>query len=131
MRDGNLYSDMRPWSAPEGYGVDISKPAEGFFRGKLCSRGIPGGIKIIYGPPLDPITGEELDRSWRWYALFDGEYVEIDEVWPECAGDPISAEEYRVLVNRRAWARQAMPDSAFANPKRRYDPLSASEVLPF
>lgn len=130
-RDGSSYAGQAVRAMAVAGAVDVSTPAAGFYRHKLRSRSIVGGVRIWFGAPLDPVTGEVLDRSPRWQAEFDGEYVEIDDVWPDCAGDPISAEEYRVLVNRRAWARQAMPASAFANPKRRYDPLSASEVLPF
>lgn len=112
-------------------GQDVSKPEAGFFRHKLRSGGIAGGVRIWHGPPHDPVTGEELDRGWRWQAEFDGQPVEFDDVWPNCAGDPITESDYRAYCARRTWAEQNAPKSAFANPKRRYDPLSADQPLPF
>lgn len=112
-------------------GSDVSEPEEGFFRHRLVFGGIRGGVRIWYGPPHDPITGEEMDRSWRWQADFDGEPIDVDRVWPNCAGEPITEEEYGTYCKRAAWAKQAAPDSAYADPRRRRDPLSASEPLPF
>lgn len=131
MRDGRAYADHAVRPVHVAGAQDVSKPVAGFFRHKLRSRGIVGGVRIWFGAPLDPVTGEELDRSHRWQAEFDGEYVEFDDVWPGCTGEPISEADYRALVNRRTWARKNAPNSAFANPKRKYDPLSSQEPLPF
>lgn len=129
-RDDTLYARMgaagRTFS-----GQDVSTPAAGFFRGRLRSGAVTGGIRIWHGPPHDPVTGEEMDRSWRWQAEFDGDPVEFDDVWPACSGSPISERDYRELCARRRWARENAQNSAFANPKRRYDPLSNHEPLPF
>lgn len=111
--------------------VDVSKPAPGFFRHRPRGGSVIGGVKIFYGPPTDPVTGEEMDRSWRWQALFDGEPFDFDDVWPGCAGDPITEMQYRALCARREWARQNAPGSAYAQPGKRYDPLNSAEPLPF
>jgi hypothetical protein len=103
----------------------------GFFRFRLRAGSVIGGVKIWHGPPLDPITGEELDRSHRWQALFDDEPVDFDRVWPACTGSPITEAEYRALVARREWARQHAPDSAYAKPGKRIDPLSRATPLQF
>jgi hypothetical protein len=87
------------------------------------------GVRIWHGPPLDPVTGEELDRSWRWQAQANGELVEFDDVWPGCAGDPITERQYREYAAQQRWAQQHAPDSSFANPRQRHDPLTA--LLPF
>jgi hypothetical protein len=72
-----------------------------------------------------------MDRSWRWQAEFDGEPVDLDRVWPECVGRPITETEYQALVARREWAKQHAPDSSYADPRRKRDLLSRSEPLPF
>ena len=64
-------------------------------------------------------------------AHFDGEYVDLDRVWPECAGEPITEQEYAAYVARKRWAQQNAPRSAFAERTRRHDPLSSDTPLPF
>ncbi|MFC4255415.1 hypothetical protein GRI97_08240 [Altererythrobacter xixiisoli] len=112
-------------------GIDVSEPTEGYYRHRLVFGGVRGGVHIWYGPPHDPDTGDEMDRSWRWQAEFDGDYIELDRVWPDCAGEPISEADYRAYCNRKAWARQNAPNSAFANRRQRRDPLSIDCPLPF
>lgn len=131
MRDDTLYARMT-YAAQAG-GVDVTTPQAGFWRFKLRSNGVMGGLRIWHGPPYDPETGEVLDRSWRWQAEFDGEPVDFDDVWPVCAKaeNEITESEYHNYVARRIWAQRNAPKSAFADPKRRYDPLSTSEPLPF
>jgi hypothetical protein len=111
--------------------VSIDQPVAGFFRHKLNGRGVAGGVRIWFGPPLDPVTGEVLDRSWRWQAQFNGDAVDFDEVWPRCTGEPISAEDYQRYIARQAWAQEKAPNSAYADPRRRHDPLSTKSPLPF
>lgn len=129
-RDDTLYARMGAVAAQVG-GIDISQPKAGFFRHRLRGGSIAGAVRIWHGPPHDPVTGEVLDRSWRWQAEFNGEYVEFDRVWPECAGSPITEADYRVMLRRAEWARQHAPNSAYAKPGKRWDPLSSSEPLPF
>ncbi len=124
------YAERRPTSRTFA-GTDVSEPVAGFYRGRLVSGGVIGGIRIWFGPPKDPVTGEVMDRSHRWQAEFDGQYIELDRVWPQCAGSPIDEQTYRALVARREWARQHAPGSAFANPRKRHDPLSSATPMPF
>lgn len=112
-------------------GIDVSAPVAGFYRFRLASGTITGGVRIYYGPPLDPVTGEELDRSWRWQADFNGEPIDFDRVWPACTGEPITEIDYRRFCARQEWARRHAPDSAYAERGRRHDPLSAQAPLPF
>lgn len=114
-----------------GIGQSVTRPVAGFYRHRLRSGAVRGGVRIWFGPPHDPDTGEEMDRSWRWQAHFDGQPVEFDEVWPDCTGEPITEAEYQRRVARAAWARQNAPRSAFADPRRRLDPLSSDTPLPF
>lgn len=113
-------------------GQDVSQPEAGYFRFRLRSGGVACGVRIHHGPPLDPVTGEVLDRSWRWQADVNGEpFGDFDRVWPGCTGEPISERQYAEYVMRHVWARDHAPDSAFADPSRKRDALSRSEPLPF
>lgn len=107
----------------EGFNPDQPKP--GYYRMRLRSGGAYVGVRIWFGAPLDPVTGEEMDRSHRFQAHLNGTYAEMDRVWPKCAGDPISIDEYRHLCATQQWAQQHAPDSALAQPTRRFDPLSS------
>lgn len=100
-------------------------PVAGFYRGKLRSKGALCGIRIWYGPPLDPITGEEMDRSHRWQAHCNGEYVEIEDVWPYGVQLQITEIAYNKFCQQQQWAKQNAPQSALADPKRRSDPLTS------
>lgn len=122
---------MRP-VAQTGEGIDVTEPEAGFYRTRLAGRSVAVGVRLYFGPPLDPITGEELDRGWRWLAEVNGEpYAYLDRVWPVCAGDEITEAEYHNYCARQRWARERAPDSAYAQPGRRYDPLSNDNPLPF
>lgn len=112
--------------------VDVSTPVAGWFRMRIGAGTVAIGIHVFNGPPRDPITGEELDRSWRWQAIADdGELLEWDRIWPACAKHPITETEFKTRQGRRVWAEQAAPDSAYADRRRKYDPLSSSTPLPF
>jgi hypothetical protein len=111
---------------------DVSQPVAGFFRFRLRGGGVICGVEIRFGPPLDPVTGEELDRAPRWMAFVNGDYFDDwNRIWPGCTGSPISEAEYRALVARRDWARQHAPESAYADPHRRIDPLSTATPTQF
>jgi hypothetical protein len=121
--------EVRPVYVPGQ--VDVSEPVAGFYRLRLGRDTITGGVRLWFGPPHDPVTGEELDRSWRWQAEFNGEVIDFDRVWPVCAGDQITEQEYQRYIARRDWARENAPDSAYAERGRRLDPLSTKSPLPF
>lgn len=130
-RKGRAYGERREWQAPAGYGLDVTTPVAGYYRMRLRSGAIKSAVRVWFGPPIDPVTGDVLDRSYRWQAMADGEYVEIDRVWPACAADPITLPDYDFMLKRREWAREHAPDSAYAHAGRKYDPLDPNEVLPF
>jgi hypothetical protein len=111
---------------------DVSQPVAGFFRHRLARGTVVCGVEIRFGAPLDPVTGEELDRTPRWMAFVDGEYFDDwNRIWPACTGSPITEAEYRALIARREWARQHAPESAYAEVGRRVDPLSRATPLQF
>lgn len=135
-RDGTLYTDMhrlRGDAAPGSPGgLDASEPVAGFYKMRLVAGTVAVGIRLFNGPPADPVTGEPLDRSWRWQAIADdGELLDMERVWPACAKTPISEADYRAMQGRRQWAREQAPDSAYADRRRKYDPLSSATPLPF
>lgn len=111
--------------------LDVTTPVAGFYRFKLRSGGVAVGVRLWFGPPKDPVTGEEMDRSWRWQAEAGGEYVDFDRVWPACGGTPIDEAEYCRLIRQQEWARQNAPDSAYADPRRNVDLLSTNTPLGF
>ncbi len=123
------YAERREFTVANG--VDVTTPVAGHYRFRLRSGAVRGGVRLHYGPPLDPVTGEVLDRSWRWMAEFNGEFIDFERVWPACAGAPITAHEYRQYVDRSAWAKTHAPDSAYADPRRAIDPLSLSNPMVF
>lgn len=112
-------------------GLDVSTPTAGLYRYRLRSGAIYGAVRIWHGPPLDPVTGEELDRGWRWQATFNGEYIDLERVWPACGRMPIDQAEYDRLTRQAEWARDAAPDSAYADHRKKIDRLSLDTPLPF
>lgn len=110
-------------------GFDPSVPVAGFYRFRLRAGSVRGVVKIWHGPPHDPVTGEELDRSWRWQARFNGEYIDVDRVWPACAKHPTDEQHYRRVIARQEWAQENAPGSAYADPRAKQDPLAGP--LPF
>lgn len=114
-----------------GTGFDVSTPTAGLYRFRLRSGAVYGAVRIWHGPPHDPVTGEELDRSWRWQAMFNDEQIDLDRVWPACGRMPIDKAEYDRLLRQTEWARGAAPNSAYADHRKTVDRLSLDTPLPF
>lgn len=106
-------------------GFDPDEPIAGYYRMRLRSGAAFCGIRIWHGAPLDPVTGEEMDRSHRWQAQANGEPIDLERVWPKCAADPVDEAEYQYLTSVHAWAKENAPNSPQANPMRRINPLTA------
>jgi hypothetical protein len=131
LRPSTPYAEREVRAVHVEGAVAVDKPVAGFYRMRVGRNTVAIGINLWFGAPHDPVTGEELDRSWRWQALADDEPIDFNRIWPDCAADPITEHEYRRMVARKAWARQHAPDSAFAETGRRLDPLSTKNPLPF
>lgn len=116
-------------SAEPFEGFDPDTPVVGFYRMRLRSGAVPVGIRVWFGPPKDPVTGEEMDRSHRWQAEANGAPIDLARVWPGCARDPVSPQEYAYLSTLQAWGEANAPDSPQADPTRPVDLLTAP--LPF
>lgn len=125
MRKFTEYGKKAQIDLAEDYGVSVDMPVAGYYRMRLRSGGVPVGIKIWHGPPNDPLTGEVLDRSWRWQALCNEEPIDFERVWPVCAGEQITKREYNLMVQRQAWARENAPNSTLADPRRKTDHLKS------
>ena len=88
---------------PSGPPYDPDEPVAGCYRVRLVRDGPPCGLLIWFGAPVDPETGELLDRSPIWMARLNNNVpVEAARYWPQCAREPISYSEYRHIVRRSA-----------------------------
>ena len=65
-------------AAPRGRSFDADEPVAGFYTTRLAKDGPPVALHFWQGPPLDPDTGEPLDRAPVWHCLMNGEPVEIN-----------------------------------------------------
>jgi hypothetical protein len=104
--------DPRSVGAPA---FDPDVPIPGFYRFKLRAGAMFAPVRIWYGPPRDPETGEEMDRSHRWQA--------------EAGGHPISEQEFAYLFSRQEWGEAHAPGTAVADPTVKIDLLRSP--LPF
>lgn len=128
-RDATPYNTRREWVKPEGYGIAADHPVEGYYATRLRFGAVRVGVRIWYGPPHDPWTGEEMDRSWRWQAHVNGRYIEFDRVWPACVKEPIDDKEYAYLSSLQAWGEEHAPHSPHAQPNKPIDMLTAPILL--
>lgn len=122
---GPDYGNM---TSPEGTsfeGVNVDLPEAGFYRMKMRSGGMLCAIKIWHGQPIDPVTLEEMDRSLGWNAIVNGQWVDIERVWPKCYRDKVSKGQYEAIVRKANWAKENAPQSALANPYRKNEPLKS------
>lgn len=108
-----------------GVGFDPDLPIAGLYKMRLRSGGMPVGIRIWFGQPKDPVTGELMDRSLRWQAEANGRAIDLDRAWPRCADQPIDAKEHAYLTSLQSWGEEQAPDSPQADPTRRVDFLTA------
>jgi hypothetical protein len=118
--------DPRSVGAPA---FDPDVPIPGFYRFKLRAGAMFAPVRIWYGPPRDPETGEEMDRSHRWQAEAGGHPIDLARVWPKCARDTISEQEFAYLFSRQEWGEAHAPGTAVADPTVKIDLLRSP--LPF
>lgn len=108
----------------------VDQPQEGYYKTRLVKGGVWCPVRIWYGQPLDPVTGELLDRSPRWQALRNGEEYDAASVWNWCCGNPISEADYNHMMAVKEWAEKHAPDEPEANPRRAIDLRTAAPVGP-
>lgn len=96
-------------------------------------------VRIWFGPPVDPDTGEIQDRSWRWQVAIAGQIIDGDSIrvgateftalsdfWPGCSDTEINKSEYDFRLARAAWAGENDPNDPFGDPAMRIDPMTTS-----
>jgi hypothetical protein len=102
---------------------DADIPVAGCYKVKLVKGGPPCGLRLWYGSPVDPLTGEEMDRSPRWNATLNGrEQVDPFRFWPACARDPISEADHLHICRLSATMD---PNDPYFDPRRPMDPGKA------
>jgi hypothetical protein len=101
--------------------VRIDIPIAGFYQTRLIKGGPWVAVRIWWGFPSELTPEETVDRLPAWNAERDGKPVGILEVWPHVSGRPIPESEYKFLLARAAHASRYLPDSPFAQPRRRVD----------
>ena len=88
-------------AAARGRSFDPDEPVAGFYSTRLAKGCCPVALCFWLGQPLDPDTGDLMDRSPRWMCLLNGwQLVEVSRFWPACARNPISREEHDRLCRR-------------------------------
>lgn len=104
-----------------GGSVNVSEPTAGFYKMRML-RGAPfSGVRVWFGAPLDPATGDELDRSPCWNAQCNGTWIDIDRVWPSCMNESCSEAEYRYLAATHEHALATDAYHPMATPRKRVD----------
>lgn len=108
---------------------DPAGPIEGFYlhRRRGC---VDMPVKVWFGPPTDPETGDVMDRCFRWQMSLAGDLLEDwDRVWPRCAGEVIDQAEYEYRMARIVYAREEDPDDPYGAVDGQIDLFTAP--LPF
>jgi hypothetical protein len=108
-----------------------------YYAVQLVKDGPRNACKIWYGPSCDPDTGEELDRSPRWYCILRGHDEPIEEVMieqigdqrPVMPGDFITEKEYLRLLALREDAMQNDPSLPWAAPRSPIDHLETKPLF--
>lgn len=101
--------------------TQIGTPEEGHYRTKLVRGGPFVAVRIWYGAPVDPESGELLDRSHRWQATINGNDTDPYEIWPYVGGRAIPKVEYDYLMALSKHAKTFAPEMPEAEPTRRID----------
>lgn len=109
-----------------------------YYRVQLVKRGPYVPLKLWYSEPIDPLTGQRLERPAMWRAVRNGREVPIWDVIiefdgqrfrnpPAVYGDPITKEEYEYYDSLNKWAREHAPDTPEAKPR---DPIDLNRLPP-
>ena len=100
----------------------ITEPVAGHYRRRMVKGGPWVGVKLWFGAPADPETGDPLDRSPRWQAEQAGKVIAGDDaiqnLWTSCCREPITEAEYKFLLADAAWCKENAPADPLANPTK-------------
>lgn len=75
----------------------IDQPQPGYYKTRLVKGGPFVAVRIWWQPPLDPWTGEELDRGPTLMAEVNGRPRDPYDIWTWCADKPVDFAEYHRL----------------------------------
>jgi len=101
--------------------VTPDRPVAGHYRMKLVKGGPFVPVMIWRGFGLDPETRTPIERGWIWRAMQYDDEVDVWAVWPNCAGEPITAAEYRYQCALRRHAVEHDPAMPEADPRKPVD----------
>lgn len=92
----------------------------GFYETRLVKGGPPVAVRIAYLPPDDPVTGEPLDRSYRWRCWIGGQEIEDQgRIWETAmTARPCDEDRYRYLLAVHEWEVEHRPDFPAASPRQ-------------
>lgn len=113
-----------------GNGPDVSKPEVGFYKARMIKAGAWCAARIWLEPPIDPVTGDMLDRPPMMLAELDGKEISAHDLWMRVAGRNITEAEYRYLAAARRWAETYAPDDPRADPRKAVDLRATAPILP-
>lgn len=99
--------------------VITSEPQCGFFQRRFVRGGVFVPVAIFIEQETDA-TGE-LSTDERLVCLVNGKPADPESEWTYCAGNPITEQEYRFLIERHKWAKENAPADPFAAPSRKID----------
>jgi hypothetical protein len=109
--------------------ANVSRPVPGFYRRRLVKGGPAVGVLIFQACPIDPETGEPMQRSRPLLCLVNGEWADPIDEWEWIAGSRISEAEYLFLLADAAHAAEHRPTAPRARPREKINLLESE--LPF
>lgn len=96
-----------------------SQPMCGFYQRKFARGGVFVPVAIFITQELD--ANGELSCDEQMVCLVNGKPSDPEAEWSYCAGNPITEQEYRFLIERHKWAAEHAPADPFAAPSRKID----------
>ncbi len=95
----------------------IDRPEPGFFKLRMRSGGVFVPAIIFLSCPMDPYTGEQLDRHRCLMAAIgndEPDFEGVDKVW--MFGSLIRRSEYLYMQAVKSWAETYAPTAPEASP---------------
>lgn len=106
-------------------------PGPFYYAVKLVKNGPRVPVTVWFGNPLDPVTGEEMERAHRWCATRAGKFyddiyaviVEFDGLTgqPIVKGERITKAEHDHLLSVIRWAEKHDPSAPEASLRKPID----------
>jgi hypothetical protein len=84
----------------------LDAPIPGLYKCKSARHAPWQPVRISIDDCRDPLTSEPLDRPYRLVCTVAEHARPVEDVWPSCAGNPISPAEYRYLTELLSWTDQ-------------------------